>query len=251
MQRFITNIKINHLYHLQDFDIPCGQEESPHLLITGKNGSGKTVLLDAIASFLDRIKDDKNIEFTNYRKNLTFWESQLSTASDEQKRLQAQNKIDFYNRRIKELCGQVELTFDNVANLVEEYQEGNFIITLYEADRSKSKAHIVEPESPTKPQYQMKGNVRQTVTSQFLNFLADLKIQEALARNERQMDDADKIHQWFDSFERLLQQIYQDKDLRLEFNYRDYSFRINTGGIALSLRKLPMVLPLCSILWLT
>lgn len=68
------------------------------------------------------------------------------------------------------------------------------------------------------------------VTSQFLFFLADLKIQEALARNERANQDADDIKAWFSDFENLLRQIYQDEKLELKFNYRDYSFIINTEG---------------------
>ena len=87
-----------------------------------------------------------------------------------------------------------------------------------------------EPKNPTKPVYNKKGNAKETATSQFLNFLSDLKIQEALARNEKQIVAADEISQWFTSFEKLLQRIYQDDKLKIEFNYKDYSFRICTEG---------------------
>ena len=87
-----------------------------------------------------------------------------------------------------------------------------------------------EPKNPTKPVYNKKGNVKETATSQFLNFLSDLKIQEALARNEKQTKDADDINAWFQDFEGLMRQIYQDNNLQLEFNYKDYSFRICTEG---------------------
>ena len=60
--------------------------------------------------------------------------------------------------------------------------------------------------------------------------MSDLKIQEALARNEKQFKDADDINAWFVSFENLLKQIYQDDNLKLEFNYKDYSFWICTEG---------------------
>ena len=45
MNYFIKNIHINKLFHLNDIDIPIADEKCPHLIITGKNGSGKTVLL--------------------------------------------------------------------------------------------------------------------------------------------------------------------------------------------------------------
>lgn len=57
MSYYIKNIHVNRLYHLQDFDIPIADEQNPHLMLTGKNGSGKTVLLNAIASYLDKISE--------------------------------------------------------------------------------------------------------------------------------------------------------------------------------------------------
>ena len=50
MNYYIKNIHINNLYHLHDFDISIADEKTPHLMLTGKNGSGKTVLLNAIAT---------------------------------------------------------------------------------------------------------------------------------------------------------------------------------------------------------
>ena len=230
MNQYITNIKVNSLYHLHDFNIPCGQAGSPHLLITGKNGSGKTVLLNAIASYLNLIKEDKKMHFVHFRENRNMWAKQLNSTTDEPTKLKAKNNIDFLDKQINKLYGQVELSFNDTAELIETYQQEQFIITFYEADRSKSKSNIREPQSPTKPQYKIKGDVKQTATDQFLNFLADLKIQEALARNEQQTADADDIHRWFIGFEQLLRHIYQDEQLTLSFDYRDYSFRINTEG---------------------
>lgn len=230
MNQYITNIKVNSLYHLHDFNIPCGQAGSPHLLITGKNGSGKTVLLNAIASYLNLIKEDKEMQFSHFREYRENWIKHLNSATDEQERLSAKNRIEYLDKEINELFGQVELSFNDTAGLIEAYQQEQFIITFYEADRSKNKSNITEPQSPTKPRYNIKGDVKQTATDQFLNFLADLKIQEALARNEQQTADADNIHQWFIGFEQLLRHIYQDEQLTLSFDYRDYSFRINTEG---------------------
>lgn len=64
MNHFIKNIKVNKLFHLNGFNIPIDDESYPHLIVTGKNGSGKTVLLNAISDFLDNIKGDRNMSFT-------------------------------------------------------------------------------------------------------------------------------------------------------------------------------------------
>ena len=190
MNYFIKNIHINKLFHLNDIDIPIADEKCPHLIITGKNGSGKTVLLNAISDFLNIIKNDKSAEDEN-------------------------------------LYGRVDVQSDLLGSIVEKYNKGQFVIAFYQADR---KVKMSEPKNPTKPVYNKKGDVKETATSQFLNFLSDLKIQEALARNEKQTKDADEINAWFEDFESLMRQIYQDDHLTLEFNYRDYSFKICTEG---------------------
>ena len=184
MNYFIKNIHINKLFHLENLDIPIDNEKYPHLIITGKNGSGKTMLLNAIADVVSKIG---------------MADGKLSTIFSE----------------------NVTVAFTN------NIQPKPYIAVFYQASRI---TNMLEPQNPTKPEYAKSGNIRHTATSQFLYFLSDLKIQEALARNEKQYDDADKINVWFADFEKLLQQIFQDKDLKLEFNYKDYSFKICTEG---------------------
>lgn len=49
---YITKIKINSVRHLKNIEIPLSENERKHLIITGKNGSGKTSLLEALRLFL-------------------------------------------------------------------------------------------------------------------------------------------------------------------------------------------------------
>lgn len=227
MNYFIKNIHINKLFHLNDFDIPISKEEFPHLIITGKNGSGKTVLLNAISDFLNIIKNDKSADFLGYEKGLESWNNILKNAADEHGKMQAQQQIDYFSKQIENLYGKIDLQSDLLGSIIEKYNRGEFVIAFYQADR---KIKMSEPKNPTKPVFNKKGDVKDTATSQFLNFLSDLKIQEALARNEKQMKEADEINAWFEDFEGMMRQIYQDDNLSLEFNYRDYSFKICTEG---------------------
>lgn len=196
MARYITNIHVNKLFHLSDFDIPVADDNAPHLILTGKNGSGKTITLNAIADLLDKIKEDADLIYQDYPK----W---MRTLND------------------------VNIEFSNGYSFIREYQEGNFIIVFYKAAR---KSEILEPISPVKPDLQEKVDSRKILTNELLFFLSDLKIQEALARNEQQNADADKIKDWFESFENVLKNFFEDKDLKLRFNYRDYTFHIETQG---------------------
>jgi predicted ATP-binding protein involved in virulence len=224
MNYFVKNIKVNKLLHLQGFSINI-PEKSPHLIITGKNGTGKTILLKAIADFLDKIKIDSNFYFMAYRKSLEYYKAQQANTSEEEFKIS--KRIDYYQRKIEELYGKVEIDLIDVVELIKQYQNNNFIISFYGAGRL---ANMIESKNPIKPNLQIQKESSSSLTNQFLNFLSDLKIQEALARNEQQFEDADKIKQWFESFENILQEIYEDKGLKLEFNYRDYSFFIVTEG---------------------
>lgn len=53
---YITQLCIRNVRHLKDIMIPVSSPEKPdkkHLIITGKNGSGKTSLLEALAQYLN------------------------------------------------------------------------------------------------------------------------------------------------------------------------------------------------------
>lgn len=191
MNYFIKNIHINKLFHLENFDIPIADEKYPHLIITGKNGSGKTVLLNAMTESLNNLIRESSFGI------------------------------------LKQLfSGKVDVQFCDLKSIEEKYKRHDFIIAFYQADR---KIKMTEPKSPIKPVFIHVG-IRDTSTDQFLAFLSDLKIQEALARNENQIQDADEIKNWFVEFEKLLQQIFQDDNLKLEFDYKNYYFWINTEG---------------------
>ena len=226
MSRYIKNIHINKVRHLKDINIPLEKEDYPHLMITGKNGSGKTSLLNAIANHIERVANDRYKYFEEYKSKIEYFEKQLK--ENPQNTLSIEQQLQYYKNQYEFFFSEVTVAFEDVDNLIRKYQDGNFIIAFYEAHRTIKK--LKEPKTPTKPELQDKWGIKQTSTQEFLKFLADLKIQEALARNEKLEKDANQIREWFVNFEELLGEIFQDKDLQLHFNYKDYSFKILTKG---------------------
>ncbi len=224
--RYINNIHINQVRHLKDIDIPLEKDAYPHLMITGKNGSGKTSLLNAIANHIERIANDTYKDFENYEKSIEYLENELK--NNPQNILSIEQSLQRNKDKYKLFFGEIILTFRDVDTLIKKYQEGNFIIAFYEAHRTIK--NLQEPKNPTKPTLKDKWGIKQTTTQEFLNFLSDLKIQEALARNEKLEKDANQINEWFVNFEQRLGEIFQDEKLKLAFNYKDYSFKILTKG---------------------
>ena len=202
MNHYIKDIHIINLLHLKDINIPLADEKCPNVIITGKNGSGKTILLSSLADNLQlyySFGDKKN--------------THVSYFSQESEK----NGLGVRNFTTNQ--------YGSISCSIEGLKDNNFIIAFYQADRN---VKMTEPQSPTKPQLEFSKVVRDTNTNQFLNFLSDLKIQEALARNEKKYEDADEINDWFLDFEHLLCEIFQDNKLTLDFHYKDYSFYICT-----------------------
>lgn len=240
MSRYIKNIHINKVRHLKDINIPLEKEDYPHLMITGKNGSGKTSLLNAIANHIERIANDRYKYFEEYKSKIKYFENELEKYKSKieyfenelkvnpQNILSIEQQLQYYKNQYELFFGEVTVAFEDVDSLIRKYQDGNFIIAFYEAHRTIK--NLQESINPTKPELQDKWGIKQTSTQEFLKFLAHLKVQEALARNEKLEKDANQIREWFVNFERLLGEIFQDKDLQLYFNYKDYSFKILTKG---------------------
>ena len=119
MNYFIKNIHVNNLFHLNDFDIPIADEKYPHLIITGKNGSGKTVILNAVSDFLNIIKNDKSANFLTYKNSLHFWDDILKNETDEREKLKAQQQIDYYKKQIDKLYGRIDLQSDLLGSIID------------------------------------------------------------------------------------------------------------------------------------
>lgn len=238
MNYFIKNIHINKLFHLKDLDIPIADEKYPHLIITGKNGSGKTVLLNALVDFIELLK------VVDFNTNMLDWDdeyledyvematSHLQDSDDNPvARQKAAMDIKNINKIINcydSFLGEVSITFNSVSDVNRKYQNGDFIIAFYRADRS---IKMIEPDSPQKPQVNT-DDIRKTSSDQFINFLVDLKFQELLSLSNNEQEKVNNIKMWFKNFENLLKEIFEDDNLtfRFEQEEKNYSFKISMGG---------------------
>lgn len=60
--------------------------------------------------------------------------------------------------------------------------------------------------------------------------MVHLKTQQAYARNEGADNTVLMIQQWFDRFEKALQILLDEESIHLEYDYRNYNFKIRQDG---------------------
>jgi len=230
MSVFLTKIQVNKIFHLEDILIEIDPLEKKHLILTGKNGSGKTSLLRSLADFLQNIKDYPGLNFLKNEENLITWRKILKERILLKNLAQIRETEDVI-KNIEEaqgaLLGKVRLEFNDIYEVAEKVKSQDFLLSYYSATR---KTTVVVSKNPDKPNLSPTRQIKDSKIGEFLKFLVDLKVQEALARNENQIDAADEIKSWFISFTALLQKLFESDDVTLDFNYKDYSFTINQGG---------------------
>ena len=189
---YITKLTINKVRHLKNISIPLSENQIKHLILTGKNGSGKTSVIEALARYLDKI-------FTGERENA------------------------FRNCQ-KELDIKLNNKIESIPELADEY---HYILAYYDA------ARVFQAEQPRqieKVKLEDYYGLTDFPRKEFVKYLLDLKMTEALARNNNKTEKADEIQTWFAKLEQLLKQIFDDKTVELEFDEETFEFHILQHG---------------------
>lgn len=226
---WIQSIHVNKIRHLENIDICISDDAAPrHLMVTGPNGSGKTSLMLAMKKLLEKMSNDKDFIGVEQKKWREMYENNLAKAKaggDSIEIAKAEAGLDEQIKRIQEWFGELELTLHDVAAFARHINERKFIIAYYSDFREAKFKEVNTPDKPT-----FTYGISQNNGEQFVKFLVNLKIQQALAKNEGKISDAEEIEKWFVAFTGILRRIFSDDSLNLDFNYRDYSFEIVTNG---------------------
>lgn len=229
-QIFITDIKINQVRHLKNIEIPLSKDRMKHLIITGKNGSGKTSLLDALAVFLNSVTSSRepmeSIETLKIRiKNL---QSYIEQGREKY-------EIDLKRERVKRCEYRIETTSGGVIldmnvslyDILPLFSQGKFVTAYYKADRI-FKAQI--PQHVEKVTLKKDYSIEETPRQDFVKYLLDLKMTQALAVTGGKKEKAEQIAVWFQNFDNLLKRIFDDDSVELVFDEETFQFTIHMEG---------------------
>ena len=229
-QAYITNIIIDHVRHLKDIEIPLSENRMKHLIITGKNGSGKTSLLDALAAYLDVITHPA--AYRECRKKLEQSKEELQNvisrenASEELEKIQ--KRVEDYEKCYKILMGDLIVEFETPIDDIQDFfPQGKFVTAYYKADRI-FKAQI--PQHVEKVALKKDYSIKETPRQDFVKYLLDLKMTQALAVTGGKKEKADQIAAWFQNFDNLLKRIFDDDSVELVFDEETFQFTIHMEG---------------------
>lgn len=226
-QIFITDIKIDHVRHLKNIEIPLSEGKMDHLIITGKNGSGKTSLLDALAVFLNSITSSRDpmesMEYLPRDKNTLQMYREQSRENHEIR--EVEERIRRYEERIKIKGGGVMLDINtSLYDILSLFSQGKFVTAYYKADRI-FKAQI--PQHVEKVTLKKDYSIEETPRQDFVKYLLDLKMTQALAVTGGKKEKAEQIAAWFKNFDDLLKRIFDDDSVELVFDEETFQFTIH------------------------
>lgn len=229
MEHYITKIHIDQVRHLKNVDIELSQDRRKHLILTGKNGSGKTSLLNAIKSNLQAINDGARKEILQGNaERIAALELELKEKNLRKKeKAFAEESIDFIKKQNKNISAGIDLSFNTEDKLEEQYFEGKFITAYFPADRLTK---ISVPHGVEDVKLKTAYHVGEAPVRDLIKYLVHLKTQQAYAQNEGDINAVKKIDDWFKQFEDALQKLMDDDSIKLKYDYKNYNFIINQNG---------------------
>ena len=202
---YIKTIMIDKVRHLNGITIPIADQGKKHLILTGKNGSGKTSLLQALS---------KHLSFLT-QGDIHVIEKSISENEHNKEYLE------------NEKAG-LTLEFNTSLNGFQtHFSEGEFILAYYEATR---KFDAIIPKHVEKVALKDNYGISESPRNEFVKYILDLKMTEALAMTSGKKERAEQIRKWFENFEKLLKQIFNDDSVQLMFDEETFAFTLHQDG---------------------
>lgn len=228
MENFITEIQINSSRNLKNFNIPLSNDKKQHLILTGKNGSGKTSLLLEINKYLIQIENGNFKHYQSQLNSLSRCKERLLIEKDESQISLLKNNIKSFNEYLS-YFGGTEVKFSTATmTIFNKIQSGEFLLAFFD---SKRLSNLNVPKGINKLELKKKYSLSDKVNTNFIQYLVNLKADRSFARDDNEMETVHKIDNWFKKLENRLKYIFDFKKLELKFDRKTYNFEIITNEI--------------------
>ena len=228
MEHYITDLWIDDLRHLSDIHIELNHERRTSLLLTGKNGSGKTTVLQALRAYLQAVNDERLQDLeVNYPAQMNVLKRMMQHAKNESKKDEAQKNYEHYLKIIKNYGHGLRVVFNNINGIEQSYREGKYLTAYYRSDR---KTNIIKQRNVEDVMLNTSYSLDSSPGNELLKYLVHLKTQQAYARNENDMAGVQMLDEWFARFLNALRVLLDDQRIQLKYDYKNYNFQILEDG---------------------
>lgn len=234
---FITKVKINAVRNLRDLTIDLSTTERKNLILTGKNGSGKTSVLEAMRLYSTyRVKWDAEILTLGdnpYKNQFITHDDELQVATDEEvndmlEEVFDKRSDDDLRQRIEKISG-ISIEYKNLQAIREKYLAGDFILAYYPAER----AYAVKSDTTTK-QIKLKDmyKISESPGKDFVEYMKNLVIKEHMYRygNQHDKEKADAYKTKIKRIDKIFQQVYENSHVTLDLDIDSMTFNIKESG---------------------
>lgn len=224
---FMTALHIHHVRHLKDIYIPLSTKERKSLVLTGKNGSGKSNVLEALNHFLEYVVSDSFHSEAECKLKLLRMHSRLEINKEGWTQRKGSKNIkkaiEMWEKWSRYWTDGAVVRCSSYLELRSKYQKGEYIIAYY-GDHREIKVEISKniEKVDLKEVYALTERPRQ----QLVKYLVNLKTTQAFAQTSGDWNRAKEIQDWFDRFEVVLRTIYGDESLKLQFDIETFQFTI-------------------------
>ncbi len=248
----IKSIRINRLRHLVDVIIPISETERKHLILTGKNGSGKTSVLQSIKNYLWALENYFLIDKSSINNHLGILYNQINGLENSIKNQvgywnnntgQTLNEyqLNAWNRELNALNlekdflysilnGQlsVDLTLTlNIEDLRNNFYRGAIFSTYSDAKRLSV---LDRPKGINPINSNTFNSIKSRIGVNIIQYMLNLQTELVYSEKEKDVEKVKNINIWFQKFETGLKSIFEDDDLRVIFIRKGYRFDIVQGN---------------------
>ena len=198
-QTFLTGIHINKVRHLSNIYIPLSADTRKNLILTGKNGSGKTSVLEKLADYI-------------------FCTADPTEGRDDIEPIAVSNPV----------LEDITVSCISVKKLEEKYRLGHLILAYFE---DLHRLIVDVPNNVVKITPHPFYARYEKPSSELVRYMVSLKAIQAFAKSEEKAQRAKEIEEWFQRFENILRVVYDDNSLKLNFDIETFQFTISIDGL--------------------
>jgi len=208
---YITELNVSSLRNIRPFILTLSSKKN--IIFTGRNGSGKTTLLEAIRDEIMRRRQhgaDTEIYRNAYLKLRQ--EQDVRTLSDKE-----QEKLN----NLAKIGGKGDIKV--------QLQGGQLALFPSEIFVCFSSKRTTDAQTPKGPQIIAYGKQEDSYPSYgkyFIQYLVNLWTEKSYAREDKDLKRVAELDQWFDKFTHQLRILFEDSNLRLDFDRKIFNFWI-------------------------